>query len=297
MSFVLPEVQSLLAQLQAMTAGQPKLRQMPLDIARASMGALGMLADLPAPDVPKRNAEIAGVPVRHYRPANTDPDAVFVYFHGGGFVIGDLDSHDSIVAQIAVHLNMNAIAVHYRLAPEHPYPAPHDDCAAVTRAIIDGGANRIFVGGDSAGGNLAAVIAQRFHNSIHGQLLLYPVTDFSAEGGSMDSYAHGFFLEREDMDWFIDALVQQSASLRDPGLSPAFGSLEALPPCVIVTCGLDPLHDQGAAYARALIAAGNTVRYHNLDGVIHGAFNMRRAIPAAQTMLLQALDDLKAIAA
>jgi acetyl esterase len=295
MTFILPQVQAMLDQMKLMMAGQPKLRDLPTEAARAGFAGLAMLTELPALPVPWHDDVIAGVPVRCYVPAGADDATLFLFCHGGGFVIGNRDTHHSLAAQIADHLGMKTVSVDYRLAPEHPFPAAHDDCLAVAQALLAGGATRLVVGGDSAGGNLAAACAQAFRAQVKGQLLLYPVTDFLAQGGSLETLANGYVLEKADMDWFENSFIRQGTDKADPRLSPLRGDLAGLPPCVLVTCGLDPLRDQGEAYVAALQAAGNKAVLHTLAGAVHGCFGMRAAIPQAQAVLLRALDALKAM--
>jgi acetyl esterase len=297
MPYILPQVQALLDQMRVLA--QPKLKDLPLDMARAA-ASLSPL-DLPARTLPWQDDSLAGVPVRLYRPETARPGAVFIFYHGGGWVIGDRNVYHSLASHIAAHLDMALVSVDYRLAPEHAFPAAHDDCIAVTRAVLDGqsplgAVDHVLVGGDSAGGNLAAVVAQQFRERIHGQWLAYPVTDVSASAGSMEELGSGYFLEKIDMDWFYDLFVPIGVDRKLPKLSPLYGDLAGLPPAVVITCGLDPLRDQGLAYGDALKAAGTEVSIHSLDGIIHGAFSMRQLLPPAQDMLLTTLSRLDRIA-
>jgi acetyl esterase len=296
---ILPQVQIFLDQVAAMSAGLPKMRDMPLGMARQSYIAMSQLADRPVPDVPWQDSKIAAVGVRVYTPKAARPDQIFIFIHGGGFVIGDLTSHHSLASEIARQLNMCVIAVDYRLAPEHVFPAAHDDVFAVVDAVIHGAHGKmakILVGGDSAGGNLSAAVAHKYRAAIAGQLLIYPVTDFTAKSGSMLDFANGYILEQGDMDWFINSYIPAHMDKREPRLSPQFGDLQSLPPAVVLTCGLDPLRDQGNIYAEALTGAGNVVVHRQLDGLPHASFQLRGAMPAAQDALTQGLLDLQRIA-
>jgi acetyl esterase len=299
MVYILPQVQAFLGQIAAMSAGLPKMREMPAAFGRQSYVAVAQLADKPAPDVPWRDETIAGMPVRLYAPLGAKAQQCFLFMHGGGWVIGDLASHHMLAAEIAHQLGVMTLAIDYRLAPEHPFPAAHDDCFAVAKAIIDGALGamtKIIVGGDSAGGNLAAACAQKYREAIAGQLLIYPATDLLALDGSMQEFAHGYMLEKPDMDWFQQQFVPPGVDPKDIRLSPIYGDLQNLPPAVVLTCGLDPLRDQGNAYAAAMRAAGTIVEHHVLEGLPHMSFQLRAAMPAAQAALTQGLADLARIA-
>ncbi len=299
MVFVLPQVQAFLDQIAAMSAGAPKMRDMPAAFGRQSYVAVSQLADKPAPDVPWRDDKIADVSVRIYTPKTSKPEHCFIFMHGGGWVIGDLASHHMLAAEIAQQLGAMTVAIDYRLAPEYPFPAAYEDCFDVSKAIIDGALGHmttVYVGGDSAGGNLAAATAQKYRTQIAGQFLIYPATDAAAQSGSMMEFAQGFVLEKADMDWFQQHFLPNTVDLKDARLSPLHGDLHDLPPAVIITCGLDPLRDQGNAYATAMQAAGNVVAHHEIAGLPHMSFQLRAAMPAAQEALTQGLADLVRIA-
>jgi acetyl esterase len=225
--------------------------------------------------------------LRRYRPAGADPDAALgclVWFHGGGFVIGDLDSTDSTARALANASGASVVSVAYRLAPEHPFPAAVDDAVAAyewVRSNADAlrvDATRLAVGGDSAGGNLAAVVTQLV-KATKGrmpvfQLLVYPVTDLGGSYPSHDENAEGYFLTRDTMAWF----AEQYLGGRDPS-SPRISPLRAtdvsgLPPALVITAEFDPLRDEGEAYAAHLEAAGVPVELVRFDGQIHGFFGM-----------------------
>jgi len=232
------------------------------------------------------------IPIRVYRPIGVAADAqvpALVYFHGGGWVIGDLDTHDVLCRQITAAAGLEVIAVDYRLAPEHKFPAAADDAWAATRWVVANAgrlgvdATRIAVGGDSAGGNLAAVVALMARDagapSIAFQALLYPVTEVGTETGSYRSFADGYLLTRESMSWFFDHYLKSADDAKDWRVSPLRApSLKGLPPALIVTAGFDPLRDEGEAYARALREAGVRVDYICYGGMIHGFAPMGRLI-------------------
>lgn len=232
------------------------------------------------------------IPLRVYRPAGVAAAAalpVFVYFHGGGWVIGDLETHDVLCRQIAAASGVAVVAVDYRLAPEHKFPAAADDAWAATRWVVAHAselgvdATRLAVGGDSAGGNLAAVVAlmARDHGepAIALQVLTYPVTDVAAESQSYRDFADGYMLTRESMRWFIAHYLKSPDDARDWRASPLRApSLTGVAPALIVTAGFDPLRDEGEAYAKRLREAGVQVDYVCYGGMIHGFAPMGRLI-------------------
>jgi acetyl esterase len=214
---------------------------------------------------------------------------VIVYYHGGGWVIGDLDTHDTLCRQLTAEAGVSVIAVDYRLAPEHKFPAAVDDSWAATRWIVahaaelNVDAGRLAVGGDSAGGNLAAVVALLARDAggpvIRLQALLYPVTDTNTETESYRTNADGFLLTKESMRWFFDHYVKTEADAADWRLSPLrTPSLAGVAPALVVTAGFDPLRDEGEAYARRLREAGVRVDAVCYGGMIHGFAPMGRLI-------------------
>ncbi|WP_207552814.1 alpha/beta hydrolase [Mycolicibacterium fortuitum] len=226
------------------------------------------------------------IPARRYVPDGTGSpatSALLLYFHGGGFVLGDLDTHDSLCRLICRDGGIQVISVDYRLAPEHKAPAAVDDAYAAYRWALDHaaglGATRIVVGGDSAGANLAAVVTQQARDSELPlpalQLLLYPVTDMSSETRSKTLFAKGLFLEKRDMDWFFSHYLDGAeVSAEDPLVSPLLAEdLSGLPPALVITAGFDPLRDEGDRYARALQEAGVVVDFREERSIIHAFAN------------------------
>jgi acetyl esterase len=226
------------------------------------------------------------LPLRVYRPFGSghEPPAI-VYFHGGGWVVGSLDSHDASCRLIAEVTGCTVIAVDYRLAPEHPFPAAVEDAVAAYRWVrthtsdlgIDAG--RIGVMGDSAGGNLAAVVAQVTRDGDVAppdvQGLVYPATDAHFRQRSHDLFADGFFLTRESMEWYRGHYLPDRADWDSPLASPLVqGDLSGVAPAVVVTAGFDPLRDEGMAYAEAMEKAGVPVRSRCYDDMVHGFFGM-----------------------
>jgi acetyl esterase len=249
------------------------------------------------------DAEADGVPVRIYRPA-PDPDLpVVVYFHGGGWTIGSVDQFDLITRQIANVTNAIVVSVDYRLAPEHPFPAPLDDCwtallwAAKNASTFGGDASRLAVMGDSAGGNLAAVCALLARDAggpeLAMQVLVYPVVDNAITTASYNENAEGYLLTREDMMWFLANYIgfnDREAEI-DWRITPLHApDLHGVAPAVVLTAEFDPLRDEGRAYAARLEGAGVPVVRMQYDGLIHGFVGLSAAFEAS-------LDALQRISA
>jgi len=266
---------SLLALMAAI--GDPPVDSGTPDQARAARKARQRP---PAEDVHHiEDLDAGGVPARFYRP-NDRPDlGLLVYYHGGGWVIGDLDSHDNVCRALANGSGQAVLSVDYRLAPEHPFPAPLEDCVTALRwahanaAALGCRADRLAVGGDSAGGNLAAVVANIGVVPLVFQLLVYPVTDLARALPSYDENATGYFLTKDAMGWFIDHYLSGGhGSTVDPRVSPLYASdhtVAAGPPALVITAEFDPLRDEGNAYADALIAAGVPVEHLRIAGHTH----------------------------
>lgn len=235
---------------------------------------------------------VAGLPARVYRPASEGPLPTVVYFHGGGFTVGDLDTHELVGRGMAVGCDAVVVAVDYRLAPEHPWPAGVEDAVAATRWVAQhlddlGGDDRLAVAGDSAGANLATIVAQVWRDEgrqLAGQLLIYPVTDIGADHPSMTENAEGYLLDLATMAWFQQQYTGHLPSVdpTDPRLSPIHGDLHGLAPAVIAVAEFDPLRDDGLAYAAALEDAGVPVQVRSFPGMVHGFADLGRHSPNAQ---------------
>lgn len=243
------------------------------------------------------------IPARIYRPEAAGPVPTVVYFHGGGYVIGNLETHENICREICRGTQAVVVSVDYRLAPEHPFPAGIEDAVAAAKWIVAhakelGGNSTVGVAGDSAGGNFSAVVTQQLRDAgtpLAAQLLIYPAVDHSAASyPSMDQNGKGYFLELDTMAWFINHYLGSNAQTKDPRYAPLqAASLANLPPAVVLTAEFDPLRDQGAAYAQALRAAGGQAELIEGPGMIHGFFDMGRWSPAAQALITQSIERFK----
>jgi acetyl esterase len=247
------------------------------------------------------------LPIRIYVPTDEPgPRPVLVYFHGGGWVIGDLDTHDGTCRALAAASGATIVSVDYRLAPEHPFPAAFDDCVAATRWVADNAAELgcdagcLAVGGDSAGGNLAAAVALALQDGgppLRFQLLVYPVTDGTLSRPSIDENAEGYFLTKDTMAWFWNHYVgeggDRTGEPRASVLHCADSALPGLPPALVITAEFDPLRDEGEAYAERMRAAGVPVETSRYDGVIHGFFSMGDAIPEGKAAMDEAGEALR----
>jgi acetyl esterase len=247
------------------------------------------------------------IPVRLYRPlGSSEGEAlpVLVYFHGGGWTIGDLDTHDVPCREFANLARCAVVSVDYRLAPEHKFPAAFDDAVAATHwahahaGALGIDASRLAVGGDSAGGNLAAAVAIAFRDTwgprIAMQTLVYPGTDMAADTPSHAAFAEGYMLTRDAILWFKDNYLRGPEDEADWRASPLrAGDLAGLPPAYVITAGFDPLLDEGRTYADRLRAAGVKVTYECFAGMIHGFVTMGGVIAAAHHAIYRASQGLK----
>jgi acetyl esterase len=291
-------------------AGAPPLNELsPVEARVAAEGFVALggpgddVAEVTDRTIPGPHGDI---PVRVYRPSN-DQSLLpcLVYFHGGGWVIGTPDTTDAICKALANRAECVVVSVDYRLAPEHKFPVPLDDCYAATEWIAVHGATigvdrtRLAVGGDSAGGNLAAAVCLRARGNIFPalrmQVLVYPVTDHGYATTSYADNGDGYLLTTDMMRWFWDHYLSSDEDGRNPLASPLRAAThERLPPALVITAEFDPLRDEGEAYAKALLDAGVPVTATRYDGMIHAFWQMLAIFPEASKAADQAAAALRA---
>jgi acetyl esterase/lipase len=303
---LLPEIRSLLDQ-QA-TSGRPPLHHQSVEQARAfHVADAAALNGPPAPVAAVADRLVPGpageLPVRVYTPEGSPPFPIVVFFHGGGWVVGTLDTYDPLCRALAAATPAVVVSVDYRLAPEHRWPAAVEDAYAATEwasrnaAALGGAQHRLAVAGDSAGGNLAAVVAlgarDRGGPTIAFQLLVYPVLDAAADTASWREYADGFYLTAAGMRWYWDHYLGEADGAA-PDASPARAAfLGGLPPALVIVASHDILRDEGEAYAARLADAGVAAAATRIPGVVHGFFRWRAVTPAADQALQQAAGALR----
>ncbi len=305
-----PEVRALLEMMDAQ--GAPPLetqdpiearnmRLEPMKMLSGEPEALGRVEDLviPSPD--------GGLPVRVYASEPGGIRPALVYFHGGGWVFGNLDTHDAVCRALAKESGAVVISVDYRLSPEHKFPAAVDDAQAATQWVaahaeslgID--ARRIAVGGDSAGGNMATVVAMRCRDAggpaLAGQVLLYPVTDLSSfDTASHRELGEGYFLTGGAMDWFTGHYLASADHKRHSEVSPLLApDVSGLPPALVITAEFDPLRDEGEAYAERLKKAGVPVTVSRYPGMIHGFVSMRGVLSGGRQGIAETAQFLRSM--
>ncbi|GHO90553.1 acetylhydrolase [Reticulibacter mediterranei] len=300
-----PQAQALLTA----AAGAPPLNTLSPAAARQFMReSLIPLGGEPEPVHMVEDREVSGpqgtIPVRIYTPEGQGPFPVLIFFHGGGWVIGDLDTHDAICRSLTRSAGCVTVSVDYRLAPEHKYPAARDDCYAATKWVAEnarsfnGDPERLAVGGDSAGGGLAAVVTLMARDQggphLAYQFLIYPVTDYYKPGTpSYQENAEGYFLTRDDMIWFWDHYMS-SEEARHPYASPLRAeSLHSLPPAMVITAEFDPLRDEGEQYATRLRETGISVVSIRYPGQMHLFMNMAGAIDQGKRALADVSTGLR----
>jgi acetyl esterase len=282
-----PGLQTLLDQLAAM--GSAGVESVSPPEAREQYKLLFAMDGGPEEVGSVADGEIAGVPVRTYTPKDGEPVGTLAWFHGGGWVIGDRDTADTTARKLANRAGCTVVSVDYRLAPEHPFPAAIDDCWAVVQALAaDAATGPLAVGGDSAGGNLAAVCAIKARDAgirLAEQLLVYPVTDCSTESASYVENGEGKLLTAATMRWFRGHYVGDEHGA-DPDASPLLAAdLAGVAPAHVVTAGHDPLRDEGDAYAERLAAAGVTVDHDRYPTMIHGFIALSMVTPTTDEAL------------
>ncbi|AWM10793.1 alpha/beta hydrolase [Bradyrhizobium symbiodeficiens] len=290
--------------LTMMAAAAPQARGRPsVEARRQSLAKLMQFARVDAPDVTSRDSMLPGrageLPYRLYTPANADERAPgFVFFHGGGLVAGGIATHDRIAAALAHATGCRLVSVDYRLAPEHKFPAAIDDAITATEwvareaASLGIDADRLVVGGDSAGATLAAIVCQEAAQTaglaIAAQCLICPVLDFEETSPSREAFAEGHLIDRVTIEADLSDYLPDGIDTADPRVSPLRATrLTGLPTAIIHTAEYDPMRDEGNAYARKLLAAGVAVEHVCHDGMVHNFHAMGAILPQAQLVLSQ----------
>ena len=236
---------------------------------------------------------VEGLPARKYSSAEPGEKPLLLYLHGGGFVVGDLDTHDAPCRMLCRHAGVDVLSVEYRKAPEHPFPGYVEDARSAYRWAAERYA-RVAVGGDSAGGNLAATIAIEFDPAL--ALLIYPVVDATQERPSRQMFGKGFFLTDELMEWYTGHFLTPDLDRTDPLISPLLSPrLGESAPTLVVTAGFDPLRDEGEAYAQALREAGVKVIERRFPGLFHGFINSTGASPSSRDALVEVAGMTRAL--
>ncbi len=275
----------------------------PVESRNTFNGFVNMFGDPPEIHSVENTCDANEVPLRIYRPSSSKPLPAVMYFHGGGWVLGNLDTHDTLCRRLAQDSGQIVIAVDYRLAPEHPYPAAIDDCESATNFVFENHqqlgilGDAISVAGDSAGGNLAAAVALRLRDAqqhqLRSQVLIYPVIEDDFETDSYRDYATDHMLTRDGMRWFWDQYLGavDSASSVDAKFARVMqNDLSNLPQSLVITAEYDVLRTEGQKYAEALSDAGNDVQYRMFDGMLHAFVHFSAVLPTG-------LEALKEIAA
>ncbi|WP_323791698.1 alpha/beta hydrolase [Nocardioides sp.] len=302
--------QTLAAETQLMlrlkqVAKLPSAEELPIPEGREVIAHESKMAGGAQPIGAVRDLPVGDLPARLYVPttAAPEPGPLLVFFHGGGFMYGDLDSHDATCRVLAERAGVRVLAIDYRLAPEHPFPAAHDDALTAYRWVVKHAASigadpqRLAVGGDSAGGNLAAataIAAAQEGLPLAFQLLVYPSVNVERATRSLELFSQGFYLTAGFMDLATDSYTPDLADRDDIRVSPLLHDVPAgLAPAYVCTAGFDPLRDEGEAYARALEDAGVSVVMHRFPDLIHGFFNIVGVGRRSRAAVLDIADALK----
>nr|APM86632.1 dialkyl PEs hydrolase [uncultured bacterium] len=291
-------------------AGAPRTSSMTPEENRLRTAEIGKLAGIPKTVARVENrlipVEAAQIGIRIYTPQGTGPFPVFVYFHGGGWVIGDLDTVDTVCRNIAHESDCLVVSVDYRLAPEHKFPIAVNDCYAAVEwvarhaATLQGDPEKIAIGGDSAGGNLAAVVAQlakeRQGPALSFQALIYPAVQLGSDTESYRENGEGYFLTADSMNWFFKQYLNGEEEKQNVLASPLLREdLTGLPPTLLITAEYDPLRDEGAMYAQKLREAGVPVEYTCYEGMIHGFFWMGGIMDKGAQAVSQVANSLRSV--
>jgi acetyl esterase len=288
--------------------GAPPISSMTPEAARRSLLEKPQPPFSPPPISAATDMVIPGpggdLAIRVYSPDGKGPFPILVFFHGGGFVLGNLDTHDRVCRNLCAGSGALVVAVDYRLAPENKFPAATDDCLAATcwaaenAEALGGDPNRIAVGGDSAGANLSTVTALRIRDeggpALRGQLLIYPMTDYHTPGTPSSKEFAGFFLTREEMVWFTEQYLNNPPEIDHPHVHPLRArDLSGLPPALVMTAECDPLRDEGERYAERMVSHEVPVQQIRYDGMIHGFFGFLGIFNQAEIAHRDACEWLK----
>lgn len=304
-----PQVQVVLDLVKQ--ANAPEMWQLTPDQARREyqmrVDKLKVREDIHRTEDRRITGPAGDIPIRIYTPRELKQGEklpVLLWYHGGGFVIGDLDTHDSVCRMIANQADCLVVAVDYRLAPEHKFPAAVEDCHAALLWVakhageFGGDASRLAVGGDSAGGNLATAIAIMARDSgspkLAFQMLIYPCVAPEPETASHLKFAEGYVLTRKTIVWFFKHYLKTKSDMRDFRFAPLVADdLSSLPPALVLVAGYDPLRDEGVEYAKRLLEAGNRVRLSNYEGAVHGFYLMGGTVELAKQAVAESAQMLK----
>ena len=300
MSSIRPDVRQFLDYLESLN--RPKGYEIGAEGARKMMIASRHAFEPPAREIAVLRDVAGPVRLRLYDArADREPGPMLMFIHGGGWVIGDLETHEPFCIDLAIELNVPVVAVDYRLAPEFPFPAAFDDSLASARWVASGPQELgreptgLFVAGDSAGGNLAAGVSAALRDEpaavpVLGQWLLYPAADPCVRYPSYEQFCEGHLLTKGSMDWFEDSYAGPKDDWR---YSPLLKGAAGLPPTFVTTASLDPIRDQGRAYAAKCAEAGVETIYWEAPGTVHGFLNLRKGIPSAREDFVRCLSYLK----
>jgi acetyl esterase len=295
-----PSAQAVLDMIQQ--PGVPPLNELPVPDARDAYAGLSALAGEPAPVSRTQDADADGVPVKLYWPEGDGPHPVLIWIHGGGWTLGSAAASDATVRDLCNLAGCLVVNVDYRLAPEHPFPAAVEDVVTVAKWVsteigaLGGDPSRMAVGGDSAGGNLSAVLAHELPGTFALQILVYPATDLAQPHPSIEENGEGLLLTKAAITWFTDHYLGEDTDPRDPRISPLYAdaaTMAAAPPALVITAEYDPLRDEGEAYANLLRDAGVAVEHLHYPGQIHAFFMMPAVIPAAKDAMERTASALR----
>src|SRR5947209_4000214 len=296
--FIRPEVRQFLDYLESLN--RPKGHEVGPEGARKMMVASRHAFEVPAREIAVVRNIAGPVPLRLYDTREERaPGPLLVFIHGGGWVIGDLETHEPFCIDVAIALDLPVIAVDYRLAPEHPFPAAFEDSLAAVRWIASGPGEiertptSLFLAGDSAGGNLAAAVSAALRDepaavAVAGLWLLYPTSDPTRHYPSYEQFCEGHLLTKDGMNWFEESYAGPQGDWR---YSPLLAGVDGIPPTFVITAALDPIRDQGRAYAARCAEAGVETIYLEAPGTIHGFLNLRKALPSANDDLARRSEE------